>query len=102
VTVALVALATIPAWLTAGGVLIAYARSEQAHRTERERLMRALLAKNLPEFASLTRIVEGDRGAEQRAEAAARVRAVRTGLVPDEDDDSWPAGVPRVPEGMTG
>lgn len=88
---ALVCLAVIPAWLMAGALLVDRFRSEAAHRRERERLVRATLARHMPEFQALQRVIEGDAGAEARA-------AVRA--VPEPDD--WPKGAPRVPEGMTG
>jgi hypothetical protein len=92
VNLALVCLAVIPAWLMAGALLVDRFRSEAAHRRERERLVRATMAKHMPEFQALQRVIEGDAGAEQRAAA---MRAV-----PEPDD--WPKGAPRQPEGLTG
>jgi hypothetical protein len=84
---ALVVLAVVPAWLIAGGLLVERHLAERAHRRERERLVRATLARHVPEFAALERIVAEDVAPTRRP-------------VPVEDD--WPKGAPRQPEGLAG
>lgn len=69
----------------------------QGITAERERLVRALLARNLPEFASLERIVANQmNGGDKPGPAEIRERLkTRYGAGPDRDPD-----VPPVPEGL--
>lgn len=59
--------------------------SEAAHRRERERLTRAVMARHMPEFAALQRVIEPE------MEGRRRLKAV------GEDHDP---NVPLHPEGM--
>lgn len=60
-------------------------RSESAHRSERERLVRAVMAKTIPEFVALQKVIEGE------VTPPRRLRAVGEDRDPD---------VPMLPEGM--
>ncbi len=70
---------------TIAALLVDRFRSEAAHRQERERLTRAVMARHMPEFAALQKVIEGDMHQPRRLRA-----------VGDERDPD----VPLLPEGL--
>lgn len=67
------------------GLLIERFMAEAAHRRERERLTRAVMARHMPEFAALQRVIEPEMESRRRLKA-----------VGDEHDPN----VPLHPEGL--
>lgn len=51
------------------GLLIERFMAEAAHRRERERLTRAVMARHMPEFAALQRVIEPEMESRRRLKA---------------------------------
>lgn len=66
-----------------GALMVDRFRSEAAHRQERERLTRAVMARHMPEFAALQKVIEGEMHEPRRLRAVAGERDPNVPLVPE-------------------